>query len=830
MQITKRSLNSWIFHKNCRLQAILLGVILVTVFARVVPLEMQKRIINQAIGLGQTDKLLVYCGLYLGAVLLASTLKYVINCLQVYIGQQTLMRIRKELYLHIIQLPLSFFRQTQPGVVISSLVNELTTISSFAGSAVAVPVANILTIVAFAGYMFYLNPLLAGLSFIIFPLEMLVIPKLQRRANTANRTRIRRTRRMSSLVGETVTGIHEVHAHGGYMLEQNKFSTIARKMFQINLRHNMFRYGIKVTDNLFQGLSPFLLFLVGGYLTIQGRFDLGALIAFLSASANLHDPWRELMDFYQLLQDSKVRYAQVMESFDLAPLHALAPVQRDLYDFKGAIVVRDLTYTIPGNIALLDRVCLRISQGEHLALVGFSGSGKSSLARVIAQLYDYSEGNVLIDGREVTHLTRADMAENIGMVSQHPFIFSGALRENLFYACAARNLNHPSPIMPDQETVITTIKDVGLLDDIVHFGLTSTLAETTRPDLEGGVIRVRKYFQKKFGKKLSDDLEFFDETSYLMHLSVSENIIFGDPQEPSFTQNQLHANESFLTFLRSCGLKNETEDLGVRIARETIDILGTLSPTPEFFQATPMPLEEFENYRNIIRKLDSQKISQLDSMERDHLLKLALAFTPGIHKMLVLPKAFQIHCVRARHLFKTWMQQENLTGVVFIDRSTYIHSQTILANIVFGRLKQESAGARERIQKSLMNVLVSENLLDDIISIGLDFEVGSMGDRLSGGQQQKLALARALLKAPPILILDEATSALDNISQTRIQNLLESKLKGTTTVISVVHRLDTLPGYDRIAVMKSGRIVETGTYDTLLQSKGVLHELIRGTH
>jgi ABC-type multidrug transport system fused ATPase/permease subunit len=108
----------------------------------------------------------------------------------------------------------------------------------------------------------------------------------------------------------------------------------------------------------------------------------------------------------------------------------------------------------------------------------------------------------------------------------------------------------------------------------------------------------------------------------------------------------------------------------------------------------------------------------------------------------------------------------------------------------------------------------------------MHFEVGSKGDKLSGGQRQKLAIARAFLKAPKILIMDEATSALDNKSQSRIQNLLETRWKKKSTVISVVHRLDTIKNYDKVAVMKAGKILEMGTYDELIERKGTLYELV----
>ena len=98
----------------------------------------------------------------------------------------------------------------------------------------------------------------------------------------------------------------------------------------------------------------------------------------------------------------------------------------------------------------------------------------------------------------------------------------------------------------------------------------------------------------------------------------------------------------------------------------------------------------------------------------------------------------------------------------------------------------------------------------------------------SGGQRQKLAIARVFLKSPNLLIMDEATSALDNKSQGRIQNFLDTRLKGKATVIAVVHRLDIIKNFDQVAVMKAGKLMEIGTYDDLMAHKGVLYELVSG--
>ena len=149
-------------------------------------------------------------------------------------------------------------------------------------------------------------------------------------------------------------------------------------------------------------------------------------------------------------------------------------------------------------------------------------------------------------------------------------------------------------------------------------------------------------------------------------------------------------------------------------------------------------------------------------------------------------------------------------------------------NILFGQTKTSNPKALDMINQSIIQLIIEEDFLETIVEIGMQFQVGSKGDKLSGGQRQKLAIARTFLKTPRMMIMDEATSALDNKSQTRIQNLLETRWKGKTTLISVVHRLDIIKNYDKVAVMKAGKIIEMGSYDELIARKGALYELVGG--
>ncbi len=827
--VVKRSLYSWVFAGNVKLQLVMLVIIAVMVFTRVLPLEMQKRIVNQAINLRDIDLLLLYCAYYLAAVILSSGLKYAGSIMEALISQRTTARMRKALYNHILTLPLNFFRTTQPGMVVNSVVTELTVPGNFAGMAVGASVSNIMTLLAFAGYLFWLNPLLAGVSLSIYPLVLLLVPYLQKGANRANKKRVDTGREFSSRIAEAITGIHEIHANAAYRLENRKFAKLADKLERVRVVWSLYRFGIKTVNNFFTSLGPFIVFVLGGYLTIKGRLELGALVAFLSAQEKLYDPWKELIEFYQVFQDASVTYKRTMEYFDAEPEHELEPADRTPYDLDGSITVRNLKFVTESGIHLLDDINFTLKPGEHMALVGFSGSGKSTLALCIGQLYKYTHGHVYLGDKEVSEMTKKDMVNNIGFVSQSPFIFDGTIEDNLLYSCNAMlNGNGSSAAIksPTLDDVIAVLHQTGIFVDVLRFGLNTILKRDQHQQLASILIRVRENFQRTFGEDLADYVEFFDENRYLYYSSVTENLTFGTSNDEAFTNSNLARNRYFSGFLKDADLQRPLISLGSELARQTVDILGNLPPDSMFFEQSPIGAEELEDSKMLVDHLKRKKIHELSDSEQDRLLELALRFTPGVHKMVSLPRILENLILEGRAMFREKILQERPETFSFYQVSEYIYSQTILNNIFFGKTKTSHAQAQEKINQSIIQLLIEEDLLETVVEIGMRYEVGSKGDKLSGGQRQKLAIARTFLKSPRILIMDEATSALDNTSQSRIQNLLETRWKHKSTLIAVMHRLDSIKNYDRIAVMKAGRIEEIGPYDELMKRKGMLYELV----
>ena len=829
--IVKRSIYTWIMGRNTKLQLIVLVLIAVTVFARVLPLEMQKRIINEAIRLSDVDLLILYCGIYLVSVLAASGLKYLITVLQVMISQRTLTRMRKELFAHIISLPLGYFRNTQPGLVVSSLVSELALPANFVGMAVAVPVINLLTLVAFAVYLFFLNAWLAALSLSIYPIVVFLVPLLQRKVNQANKERVDVTRTLSDRIQETISGIHEVHGNAAYAIENDKFGSIADRLYRIRLRWDFFRASIKVSNNFFVSLGPFLIFILGGYLTIQGRLELGALVAFLSAQEKLYDPWKELIEFYQAYQDGNVTYDKTMRYFDSEPEHQLVPPDRPPLQLDGHVDVQNLAFITGDGIRLLDGISFELKPGQHMALVGFSGSGKSTLAQCVGQLYNYTDGHALLGNVEVRELTKKDMAWNMGFVSQAPFIFDGTIEDNLLYSCRAAGNegdgagDHYQPSLEDK---IQVLHQTGIFVDTLRFGLNAMLDADRDSALVEQLVRVRQNFRKQFGETLANYVEFFDENRYLFHSSVAENLLFGTSRRRDFKTAALAENPYFIAFLEKADLKRPLMELGAELARRTVDILGNLPPEEVFFEQSPIAPDELDEFKHLARQTRRLRLHELAADERHKLLGLALRFSPGRHKTISFPELLERLILEGRSLFKKQITEDYPDAFAFYDEGEYIFSQTIQNNIFFGKTKTTSTKAQDNIVQSIIQLLIEEDLLETIVGIGMQFQVGSKGDKLSGGQRQKLAIARVFLKSPHLLIMDEATSALDNNSQARIQNFLDRRLKGKATVIAVVHRLDIIKNFDKVAVMKAGKLIEMGGYEQLMAQKGVLYGLIQG--
>jgi putative ABC transport system ATP-binding protein len=560
---------------------------------------------------------------------------------------------------------------------------------------------------------------------------------------------------------------------------------------------------------------------------------------------------KELIAYYEDLQDAQVRYKCTMERFDVEPEYELMPTDRPVHQIKGEIEVKDLEYKLDNGVSLFREVSFHICPGEQLALVGFSGSGKSSLALVLGQLYPYHQGQVLLDGHELRHLTKMDVTSNIGFVAQHPFIFNGTVRDNLLYGSQAMLVAEgegSKRTLPRKEKVIEMLRTVGLAEDVMRFGLNMVIPREKCEPMVKHFISMRQLIRERFGEKLTDVVEIFDVNTFLQYSSIHDNLIFADVHATEYQPENLPRNRAFLKFLTETKLYEPLFELGIELARTTVNLFKDLGEHECFFSETsPMKPKSFEMYKMKMERFERGGVGALGRKGKELLLLLALEFVPAKHTIVTIPESLQEKILQARHRFiqdvigadvsicsiplesldETKFQQTEWKGFSLHCTAEYMFSHSIFENLVYGNFKTEDSSAAADLLGKITDLLTKEHL-DEVIDAGLDYEVGSKGDRLSGGQQQKIALARAFLKEPLIMIMDEATASLDNASQALIQRFIETQLKGKSTVVAVMHRLDVLPSYDKILVMRSGRVVESGNYEELMKAKGMFYGLVQG--
>ncbi len=335
--------------------------------------------------------------------------------------------------------------------------------------------------------------------------------------------------------------------------KRKKFNVFAETLRVIRTKWSLLRFGIKTVNNYFASLGPFVVFLFGGYLVMQGQLELGSLVAFLSAQEKLYDPWKELIDYYQVYQDASIRYYRTMEYFDAAAGHGMFLPSLPA-SLAGSVEVSNLGFSTSSGITLLRGVSFSLDSGETMALIGFSGSGKSTLIHCIAKMFDYSSGSIRLDGREVKTMDKGEIIRNVGYIAQQPFIFSGTIRDNLLYAhrAAAGKSTQPEEYQaPELDSLIFALQQAGMFVDVIRFGLNTVLdpGDTVMIDK---IVRIREQFRAHFGDSLADCVEFYRDDSYLYHSSVMENIVFATPIDPGVSLLSFADRERFRVSWKRC--------------------------------------------------------------------------------------------------------------------------------------------------------------------------------------------------------------------------------------------------------------------------------------
>jgi putative ABC transport system ATP-binding protein len=846
-------------------QFLLLALTLVSFPFLYFSLDLPKTIVNGAIGgkqfpqaiLGyefdQIAYLLMLCALFLTLVFINGGFKYYINTFKGRLGERMLRRFRYHLYQRMLRFPLSQFSKTSSAQIIPMITSECESLGGFIGDAFVTPAFQGGTLLTIIFFMFMQDPVLGAAAIALYPLQGYVIPKLQRKVNQLGKRRVRTVREVADQVHESAAGIVDIHANDAVKRQLTRFSHLLGTIYEIRFEIYQRKFFVKFLNNFIAQLTPFFFYAIGGYLVIRGNLSFGALVAVLAAYKDLASPWKELLDFYQIKEDSRIKYEQIVEQFQPAGmidarLQLIEP--EELQPLTGELAVSNLSLAEDDGSRVLDGVSFTIPVDEHVAIVGQGGSGKNELALLLARLVQPTGGRITIGGKDIATLPAAVIGRRIGFAGATPYLFAGSLRENLVFGLThvpVRPANDEGAVAKRRARQLYEARQSGNIDLDLHAdwidyraagvadseGLATRIAEVLRRiDLEGTVYSLGLRWRvdldahpevasrllearKTLARRLVEDgitnlVETYDPERFNHNATVAENLLFGTPIGPVFDFEALADNTYVLEVLTRTGLIEDLVAAGKQVAETMIELFADLPPDHEFFdQFSFIGANDLPEFAAILGRIREAGTAGLAKQDRTKLLSLPFKLIPARHRLDVLDETMQQRLIEARKVFRANLSPSLRQQIEFFDPERYNSAASVQDNILFGKIAYGEADAPIRIPAVLAEVVESLALRPTVIDVGLDYHVGTGGSRLSLAQRQKAAIARAVLKRPDILILNEATSALDPQEQSRVGNGLREEFAGRG-IIWVLHRASLAKSFDRVLVLSGGKVQEQG--------------------
>jgi ATP-binding cassette subfamily B protein len=411
--------------------------------AGLAPAPLAKQAIDRGITKGDTAALTVIVILFIASALIVWGTSFVQTYLTNWVGQRALQDLRLDIFRHLQEMPVGFYERRPAGVLISRLTNDVEALEQMVTDAVTTLFQASLTLVGSIVILLLFDVQLALLTFIIFPI-MAVGSFAFRLASADAFARTRETiGSLTAYLQESLSGIRVLKSfaqeprHLGRFAERNAENRRAN-MTTVNLNAAYFPAVEWVSSVATVGILIY-----GGHQVISGDVTIGVLVGFIAALNGFFDPISALSQVYTTYQSGMAALDKIFALLDEQPDLVDAPGARDLpRPLKGEISFEHVTFTYATDAdpartkTALDDVTLHVPPGQTVALVGATGAGKSTLAKLAARFYDPTSGAVKVDGHDLRDVTMQSLRSQMGIVPQEGFLFSGTLRENIAFGIA----------------------------------------------------------------------------------------------------------------------------------------------------------------------------------------------------------------------------------------------------------------------------------------------------------------------------------------------------------------------------------------------------------
>jgi ATP-binding cassette subfamily B protein len=390
--------------------------------------------IDEGIVPGDTAALDLIVAAFVASALVYWGASYAQTYLVGWIGQRVLQDLRIQLFAHLQAMSVGFFSRRQAGVVISRLTNDVQALDQLVTDGMVTLFGSTLTLAGTVVILLLLDWELALLTFLVFP--VLGAASLAFRIISADAYRLTREKLavITAYLQETLSGIRVVRAFAQERRHEQRFAELNDDNREANMRTVHLNAAYFPGVEMLSGVVTAGILLFGGLQVVQGDVTIGVLVAFIAALSTFFDPIQALSQLYTTYQAGMAALDKIFELLDEEPDLRDAPDAVDLPRVRGEIRFEDVSFAYaPDAEPALADVTLRVPAGQTVALVGSTGAGKSTFAKLAARFYDPTAGRVLVDGHDLRAVTARSLRGQMGIVPQEAFLFSGTVHDNIAF-------------------------------------------------------------------------------------------------------------------------------------------------------------------------------------------------------------------------------------------------------------------------------------------------------------------------------------------------------------------------------------------------------------
>ena len=372
-----------------------------------------------------------------GAFVLAGLLNWAMSYVQTYltgwVGERILADLRIGLFRHLQRLSLGFYERTRAGVIISRLTNDVEAIDQLVTDGVTSLVQNTLTLLGTAILLFVLDWRLALATLTVIPLMSIATVIFRVRSTRAYRAVRERLGLVTATLAEDIAGMRIVQAFTREDTNTRNFRKVAERYRESNMETVVLNGLYFPFVDLLSSIALAVVLGYGGHLYFNGDVTIGTLFAFMLYVQNFFDPVQQLSQLYNTFLSATAALDKIMDVMDEEPEVVDRPGAKPLSPVSGHVRFDSVRFGYGKGPEVLHRLDLDVPAGTTVALVGHTGAGKSTIAKLLARFYDPREGRITIDGHDLRDVTQASLRQQLGIVPQEGFLFAGTVTDNIAF-------------------------------------------------------------------------------------------------------------------------------------------------------------------------------------------------------------------------------------------------------------------------------------------------------------------------------------------------------------------------------------------------------------